>query len=527
MAKESRIRDSSNLGFKGYTNVMKGLVVSAEDPENRGRLKVRIPGYHGNEDDEDKLPWAQVCITKLPSTQNGGILEFIQGLFGGSVDATSLSLSPSVGDVVWLIFEGGDINKPLIIGVLEYTARKSLQGSASGSSNFSISVGSPAYMMAQIMMKYESNNNYGAFAEAYANTSNEHAITIGAHQNYGVNAKALMVYLRSLNQSEFDRMASPSGLLADVTGSNDWSNYRISKSSAKGQAIIAIMTTDWGIKGQITKAAQDVQRYMKQANEDYGVTDTAATLYICDIIHQYGRYGARKQFSGKSIPNLETAYKIAINYSTKYKTRRNGVYNDLKQLRDSGKLNSENLPNTGSTNSSSNASSTRSISTQSVKRVKIVRSDSTDPIIDITTFKNKFMFPLLNVRNITKYYEEDFRPISGRRILHDGIDIYSPNISGQKVYAIFDGVVSYVTDINPHNGCGNQITLTYTGNNNLVAEYRHLNSRLVKEGSIVKAGDVIGTVGNTGSVPTAMLHFSLKINGGYQNPLPYLNNYDD
>lgn len=520
MAKESRIRDSSNLGFKGYASVMKGIVISDQDPENRGRLRVRIPGYQGNVDDEERLPWAQVCITKLPSTQNGGILGFIQGLFGGSVDATTLSLSPSVGDVVWLVFEGGDINKPLIIGVLEYTARMSLQGSVSGSANFSISEGSPAYMMAQIMMKYESNNDYGAFAEAYANTSNEHAITIGAHQNYGVNAKELMIYLRSLNQSEFDRMASPSGLLADVTGGDDWSNYRISKSSAKGQAIIAIMTTDWGIKGQITKAAQDVQKYMEQANEDYGVTDTAATLYICDIIHQYGRGGARRQYRGKSIPNLETAYQIAINYSTTYKTRRTGVYNDLKALRDSGKLNSENLPNTGSTNNgSSSSSSTRSF--------KIISNKSSDPIIDITTFKNKFMFPLLNIRNITKYFEEEYKPISGRKIIHDGIDIYSPNISGQKVYAIFDGIVSYVTNINPHNGCGNQITLTYANNNNLVAEYRHLNNRLVEDGAVVKAGTVIGTVGNTGSVPTAMLHFSLKINGGYQNPLPYLNNYDN
>lgn len=523
MAKESKIRDSSNLGFKGYTNVMKGIVLSDEDPENRGRLRVRIPGYHGNEEDEEKLPWAQVCITKLPSTQNGGILGLLQSILGNSSDAMTLSLSPSVGDVVWLIFEGGDINKPLIIGVLEYTARMSLQGSSSGSANFSISEGSPAYMMAQIMMKYESNNNYGAFAEAYANSSNEHAITIGAHQNYGVNAKSLMVYLRSLNQSEFDRMASPSGLLADVTGSNNWSNYRISKSSAKGQAIIAIMTTDWGIKGQITKAAQDVQNYMQQANEDYGVTDTAATLYICDIIHQYGRGGARKQYRGKSIPNLETAYQIAINYSTTYKTRRTGVYNDLKTLRDSGKLNSENLPNTGSTNLSSG-----SVSGQSYSRsFKIVNSETPDPIIDITTFKNKFMFPLLNVRNITKYFEEDFRPISDRRILHDGIDIYSPNISGQKVYAIFDGTIKYVTDLNPHNGCGNQITLVYTNNNNLVAEYRHLNNRLVEDGTLVKAGTPIGTVGNTGSVPTAMLHFSMKINGGYQNPLLYLKNYDE
>lgn len=514
---ENKIRDSSNIGFKGYTSVMKGIVISDEDPENRGRLKVRIPGYQGNEKDEDKLPWAQVCITKLPSTKDGGIFGFLSGLFGGNVDVAELSLSPSVGDVVWLIFEGGDINKPLIIGVLEYTARKSLQGSTSGSSNFSIMEGSPIYMFAQLMMKYESNNNYGAFAEAYANSSNEHAITIGAHQNYGVNAKSLMVYLRSINQYKFDSMASPSGLLADVTGNNDWSNYRISKSSAKGQAIIAIMTTEWGIKGQITKACQDIQTYITEVQSDYNVTDTAATFYICDVRHQYGRAGAylyAGYTKGASYPTLESAYNVV---SKTYRNRRVGMYNDLKELRDSGKLNSENLPDTGSTNSNSRSASSN---------YKLILTESNDPIIDITSFKNKFMFPLLNVRNITRYFEETYKPISGRKILHDGIDLYSPNISGEKVYAIFDGIVEYVTDINPHNGCGNQITLTYVKNSNLKVEYRHLNKRLVENGSIVKAGTVIGTVGNTGNVPTAMLHFSLQINGGYQNPLTYLKNYD-
>lgn len=507
--------------LKGYYGVVKGIVITTEDPNNLGRVKVQIPSYHGNTEDPDKLPWAQVCVNRTPASGTQGFMNAVDangGGLGGAIGAVgdmltgdyttssaNLSMAPAKGDVVWVIFEGGDINYPLVIGVLYSTI-----GNGNGTISISgIDPGSPAYMMAQIMMKYESNNNYGAFAEAYANTSNEHAITIGAHQNYGVNAKALMVYLRSLNQSEFDKMASPSGLLADVTGSNDWSNYRIAKSSAKGQAIIAIMTTSWGINGQITKAAQDVQRYMKEANEDYGVTDVSATLYICDIIHQYGRGGAKKQYKGKSIPNLETAYQIAINYSTTYKTRRTGVYNDLKQLRDSGKLNG---------NGSTSSDSENTISTLSVSLYTNYKE------IDITKYREKFLFPLREIRKITKYFEKEINPVNNRTIFHDGIDIYDKNIIGKPVIAVFDGVVSYRTDLNPYNGCGYEITITQTENNNIQAIYRHLNKRIAKEGSFVKQGEVIGIVGNTGSVDFPMLHFSIKINGGYQNPLTYLTN---
>lgn len=526
---ENKIRNSSNLGFKGYVSITKGIVLSVDDPSDAGRVKVRIPGYHGNESDEEKLPWAQVCITKLPSSKSNGssFINLLQNMFGndsGQVDMEQLSLLPSVGDVVWLTFEGGDINKPVVMGVLEYTARKSLEQSGTGDvtsgSNFSISEGSPAYMMAQIMFKYESNGDYGSFvspAEDRKNGGSARAITIGAHQCMGPHAKSLLQYLRSLNQSEFDKIASPSGLLADVTGGDSWNTYNVSKGSAKGQAIIKILKSEWGKKGQITKAAMDVQGYMQEAKQDYGVTDIAATLYICDIIHQYGRGGTRKYYKGKSISSLEDAFRIA---PKQYITRRRGVFNDLKALRDAGKLNGGDV-NPSTAKALSLSESDKPV-VFSVRNYKLLESE--DPIVDITNFKTKFIFPLMTIRNITKYYEDTLNPLTGRHKIHDGIDLYSPNISGQKVYASFDGIIEYKTDLDPISGCGNQISLIANMNSNIIAEYRHLNIRLAKEGSSVKAGDIIGTVGNTGNASFPMLHYSLKINGGYQNPLLFLKN---
>lgn len=34
--------------LKGYYGVVKGIVITTEDPDNLGRVKVQIPSYHGN-----------------------------------------------------------------------------------------------------------------------------------------------------------------------------------------------------------------------------------------------------------------------------------------------------------------------------------------------------------------------------------------------------------------------------------------------------------------------------------------------
>ena len=505
--------------LKGYFGVVKAIVVDTNDPDNLGRVRIKIPSYHGNTEDNDRLPWAQVCVSRVPSNSvMGGLMNYINnadsvGDFFSNLGnyeqlSANISVAPMVGDIVWTTFEGGDINYPLVIGILYST----INNNSNSAIIAGIGDGSAGSLLFQIGIKYESGGDYGAFAGVGKNTSNEKAITIGVYQWYGVNAKSLLTFLRTLNQTEFDKLAKPSGLLADVTGTDTWAKYGVSKNSAKGKAIISILTSDFGINGQNMRGAQDAQENIQYASKNFNISDIAAAMYCADMCHQYGRAGAGKYYKGKSIPNLEKAFELA---PKKYKSRREGVFNDIKQLRDSGKLNQVNSVN------SSNSISTQSISTMSLSNDI---SNSSYKEIDITTYREKFLFPLRKIRRITKYFEREINPVTGRVKFHDGIDIYDRDIIGKPVIASFDGIVSYRTDLNPDNGCGYEITITQQENNNIQAIYRHLNKRIAKEGSIVKRGDVIGVVGNTGSAEFPMLHFSIKINGGYQNPLLYLSN---
>jgi murein DD-endopeptidase MepM/ murein hydrolase activator NlpD len=54
--------------------------------------------------------------------------------------------------------------------------------------------------------------------------------------------------------------------------------------------------------------------------------------------------------------------------------------------------------------------------------------------------------------------------------------------------------------------------------------YAHLDTQRVRAGTRVKAGDVIGTVGNTGNARSTAphLHFGIYAGGGAVDPLPYV-----
>ncbi len=96
-----------------------------------------------------------------------------------------------------------------------------------------------------------------------------------------------------------------------------------------------------------------------------------------------------------------------------------------------------------------------------------------------------------------------------------GIDIAGQK--GQPVRAAGPGIVVYAGD--GVRGYGNLILLKH--NDRFLSAYAHNDSLRVKENDVVKAGEVIATMGNT-DADGVKLHFEVRKEGQPQDPLEYL-----
>ena len=99
-----------------------------------------------------------------------------------------------------------------------------------------------------------------------------------------------------------------------------------------------------------------------------------------------------------------------------------------------------------------------------------------------------------------------------RRRMHYGLDIKVER--GDTIRAAFDGKVRYCSY--QRRGYGYYVVIRHP--NGLETLYAHLTKRLVEENEVVKAGDPIGTGGNTGRSTGPHLHFETRLLGKALNP---------
>jgi hypothetical protein len=103
---------------------------------------------------------------------------------------------------------------------------------------------------------------------------------------------------------------------------------------------------------------------------------------------------------------------------------------------------------------------------------------------------------------------------------HNGHDWSAP--SGTPIVAAGGGrVVHSAGSFCPvHIGAGNLIHIEHGGG--IETRYSHMLNRLVANGQLVAAGQVIGGVGASGTATGAHLHFSVLVNGQFVDPIPHL-----
>jgi murein DD-endopeptidase MepM/ murein hydrolase activator NlpD len=103
-------------------------------------------------------------------------------------------------------------------------------------------------------------------------------------------------------------------------------------------------------------------------------------------------------------------------------------------------------------------------------------------------------------------------PITGEDDFHTGIDIAAAGGSG--VYAAWPGVVQEVGSSAIY---GNYITVDHGGG--VITSYCHCRDILAQEGSHLRAGERIATVGSTGISTGNHLHFEIQLNDRSADPL--------
>jgi murein DD-endopeptidase MepM/ murein hydrolase activator NlpD len=99
---------------------------------------------------------------------------------------------------------------------------------------------------------------------------------------------------------------------------------------------------------------------------------------------------------------------------------------------------------------------------------------------------------------------------------HTGIDVAAP--SGTPIRAAADGQV--IATAFSSWGYGRHVIISH--NPTLATLYAHMSRVAVNQGDVVKQGQIIGYEGSTGNSTGPHLHFEVRINGQFVNPLGYL-----
>ncbi len=124
------------------------------------------------------------------------------------------------------------------------------------------------------------------------------------------------------------------------------------------------------------------------------------------------------------------------------------------------------------------------------------------------------MTPVMGV--LSSPFGDREHPINGGIKHHNGIDLAAEE--GTEILAFADGVVDFIGE--EKTGYGLYIQLDH--GNGIKTFYAHCSELCAQKGQVVRRGDVIAKVGNTGNSTSSHLHLEVKKDGQLLDPQPYV-----
>ena len=130
-------------------------------------------------------------------------------------------------------------------------------------------------------------------------------------------------------------------------------------------------------------------------------------------------------------------------------------------------------------------------------------------------FSGNFVYPVKNREVNSNFYSKRRYNNRKKYKAHRGVDLKGKE--GDPIYAIQDGIVELSREM-----FFEGIMTILNHGNGIFSIYMHQSKTIVKEGSSIKKGQLIGNIGSTGMSTGPHLHLAVKINGIFVDPLSLL-----
>ena len=116
---------------------------------------------------------------------------------------------------------------------------------------------------------------------------------------------------------------------------------------------------------------------------------------------------------------------------------------------------------------------------------------------------------------LSSHFGSRIDPFSGKKAWHEGIDFAGRE--GSDIIAVASGVVSWSGE---RYGYGKMVEVAH--GDGVITRYAHNQENLVKVGDMVRRGDVVALMGNSGRSTGPHVHFEVHKNGRPVDPASYL-----